>query len=102
MAATSPVPEEFHLTLKPAEMATLMTIIATSPVVTQNNNNVKFIQNVDKELSRYYTLAELGVLSLNGDEAMLIRLFTDFQTYVQAKMEATKTKLCPLSPSPKS
>jgi hypothetical protein len=93
--AAVPVPEEFTITLKPAEMATLMTIIATSPVVTQSDNNAKFIQNVDKELSRYYTLAELGVLSTTGDEATLVRLFSNFQAYVQAKMEATKAKLCP-------
>jgi hypothetical protein len=95
--AAVPAPEEFTLMLKPSEMAALLTVIGTSPMLTRSNNNAKFVQDVDKELSRYYTLAELGVVSMGAENetaTVCVNLFEQFQRLVRAKMEATKAKLC--------
>ena len=97
------VPEEFNLSLKPSELAALLAVIGTSPMITQSDNNAKFVRSVDSTLSKYYTLTELGVVPAMLDtdtSTVCVRLFNQFQIHVQAKMEATKTKLC--QPPPKS
>jgi hypothetical protein len=91
------VPEEFNLVLKPSELAALLAVVGTSPMITQSENNAKFVRGVDSTLSKYYTLAELGVVDPMVDTdtaAICVRLFNHFQAHVKEKMEATKAKLC--------
>ena len=88
----------FTITLQPNEMAALLAVIGTSPMITQSENNAKFVRSVDTTLSKYYTLAELGVVPEMSDKdtgLTCVRLFNEFQQYMAANMEATKTKLCP-------
>ena len=81
-----------------AQMAALMAIIGSSAMITQNEKNMKYVQDIDKALSKYYTLVELGVLPNGISSAICAEvckdLFDEFDKLIKHKMEETKAKLC--------
>ena len=92
------VDSKHEVVLTGAQLAALMGVIGCSPMITQNEKNAKYIQDIDKALSRYYTLVELGVFSSGVTNEVCgevcTGLFSEFDKLIKRKMEETKAKLC--------
>ena len=87
---------EHQITIRGAELAALISILATSPLLTQGDKNGKFLQEADRVLSKYYTLSELGVLpgmDPTTHSQICSRLFHELEDHVCKKMSITKEKL---------